>query len=149
MRCAERSGCTSELALSNGALFVHVSIPHVSCEIKMSLKQREPPLCFPFSGVGLLALMTRQGSRDQSVISPLFHPVCRSFCRHFLLLSPPPPLPFSFLCRRYVLHEQAQSCAKRYRILGAVNTAIERNGIKVMILLRLSPLVPFSGFNFM
>lgn len=49
---------------------------------------------------------------------------------------------------RYVLHEQAQSLAKRYRILSAVNTAIERNGVKVMILLRLSPLVPFSGFNF-
>lgn len=47
-----------------------------------------------------------------------------------------------------MLHEQAQSCAKRYRILSAVNTAIERNGVKVMILLRLSPLVPFSGFNF-
>lgn len=56
---------------------------------------------------------------------------------------------FVFLFPRYVLHEQAQSCAKRYRILSAVNTAIERNGIKVMILLRLSPLVPFSGFNFM
>ncbi|CAM9872159.1 unnamed protein product [Scytosiphon promiscuus] len=54
----------------------------------------------------------------------------------------------AFYLGRYVLHEQAQSCAKRYRILGAVNTAIERNGIKVMILLRLSPLVPFSGFNF-
>lgn len=50
---------------------------------------------------------------------------------------------------RYVLHEQAQRCAKRYRILSAVNTAIETNGIKVMILLRLSPLVPFSGFNLM
>lgn len=47
------------------------------------------------------------------------------------------------------MHEQAQSCANRYRILGAVNKAIETNGIKVMILLRLSPLVPFSGFNFM
>lgn len=56
-----------------------------------------------------------------------------------------------FFCRlvRYVLHEQAQRCAKRYRILNAVNTAIETNGIKVMILLRLSPLVPFSGFNLM
>ncbi|CAB1100456.1 unnamed protein product [Ectocarpus sp. CCAP 1310/34] len=54
----------------------------------------------------------------------------------------------AFYLGRYVLHEQAQSCAKRYRILSAVNTAIERNGVKVMILLRLSPLVPFSGFNF-
>lgn len=53
----------------------------------------------------------------------------------------------AFYLGRYVLHEQAQRCAKRYRILGAVNTAIETNGIKVMILLRLSPLVPFSGFN--
>eukprot|EP00903_Cladosiphon_okamuranus_P019689 g18093.t1 len=54
----------------------------------------------------------------------------------------------AFYLGRYVLHEQAQKFAKRYRILGAVNTAIERNGVKVMILLRLSPLVPFSGFNF-
>ncbi|CAN0218014.1 unnamed protein product, partial [Hapterophycus canaliculatus] len=54
----------------------------------------------------------------------------------------------AFYLGRYVLHEQAQNCARRYRILGAVNTAIERNGIKVMILLRLSPLVPFNGFNF-
>eukprot|EP00904_Undaria_pinnatifida_P000308 jgi/Undpi1/10278/HiC_scaffold_28.g12730.m1 len=53
----------------------------------------------------------------------------------------------AFYLGRYVLHEQAQRCAKRYRILSAVNTAIETNGIKVMILLRLSPLVPFSGFN--
>ena len=54
-----------------------------------------------------------------------------------------------FMWTRYVLHEQAQRCAKKYRILSAVNTAIETNGIKVMILLRLSPLVPFSGFNLM
>lgn len=67
-------------------------------------------------------------------------------------ISQPPLLSrtyFFYDSGRYVLHEQAQKCAKRYRILGAVNTAIETNGIKVMILLRLSPLVPFSGFNLM
>lgn len=50
---------------------------------------------------------------------------------------------------RYVMHDCVQKYSKRYRVLGAVNKAIETNGVKVMFLLRLSPLVPFSGFNMM
>ncbi|CAM9111301.1 unnamed protein product [Ascophyllum nodosum] len=53
----------------------------------------------------------------------------------------------AFYMGRYAMHDYVQNYSKRYRVLGAVNKAIETNGIKVMFLLRLSPIVPFSGFN--
>ncbi|CAM9932162.1 unnamed protein product, partial [Choristocarpus tenellus] len=54
----------------------------------------------------------------------------------------------AFLLGRYVLQEQAQSLFNKFRILNAVNKAIETQGLKLVLLLRLSPVVPFSAFNY-
>ncbi|CAM9546640.1 unnamed protein product [Discosporangium mesarthrocarpum] len=54
----------------------------------------------------------------------------------------------AFLLGRYVLQEQAQTLFNKFKILSAVNRAIETQGLKLVLLLRLSPVVPFSAFNY-
>ncbi|CAM9546850.1 unnamed protein product [Discosporangium mesarthrocarpum] len=54
----------------------------------------------------------------------------------------------AFLLGRYVLQEQAQSLFNKFKILNAVDRAIESQGLKLVLLLRLSPIVPFSAFNY-
>ncbi|CAM9718847.1 unnamed protein product [Discosporangium mesarthrocarpum] len=54
----------------------------------------------------------------------------------------------AFLLGRYVLQEQAQALFNKFKILSAVNRAIESQGLKLVLLLRLSPVVPFSAFNY-
>ncbi|CAM9737141.1 unnamed protein product [Discosporangium mesarthrocarpum] len=55
---------------------------------------------------------------------------------------------FAFLLGRYAMYKHAQRWAKKFKILRAVNMAVEDHGIKLMLLLRLSPLVPYSAFNY-
>mmetsp|Transcript_8169 Transcript_8169/g.13190 ORF Transcript_8169/g.13190 Transcript_8169/m.13190 type:complete len:374 (+) Transcript_8169:95-1216(+) len=54
----------------------------------------------------------------------------------------------SFLLGRYVLYEQAQALMNRYSVMKSVNRAIEMEGLKVMFLLRLSPVIPFTALNY-
>lgn len=54
----------------------------------------------------------------------------------------------AFLLGRYVLQQQAQGLFNKFKILNAVNRAIKTQGLKLVILLRLSPVVPFSAFNY-
>jgi uncharacterized membrane protein YdjX (TVP38/TMEM64 family) len=54
----------------------------------------------------------------------------------------------AFLIARYVLRGTVANWARQYRILGAIDRALERNGLRLMLLLRLSPLIPFSIFNY-
>eukprot|EP00218_Dolichomastix_sp_CCMP3274_P013241 CAMPEP_0170147480 /NCGR_PEP_ID=MMETSP0033_2-20121228/34612_1 /TAXON_ID=195969 /ORGANISM="Dolichomastix tenuilepis, Strain CCMP3274" /LENGTH=282 /DNA_ID=CAMNT_0010384289 /DNA_START=18 /DNA_END=866 /DNA_ORIENTATION=- len=54
----------------------------------------------------------------------------------------------SFLLGRYVLRDVVQRRVQRLSVLRAVNEALEHNPLRLMILLRLSPLIPFSAFNF-
>jgi len=54
----------------------------------------------------------------------------------------------AFLLGRYVLRDSAKAWAAKYRILSAVDRAIERSGARLILLLRLSPVVPFSAFNY-
>lgn len=54
----------------------------------------------------------------------------------------------SFLLGRFVLQEQAQGLFIKFKILKAVDRVIETQGLKLVILLRLSPVVPFSAFNY-
>lgn len=54
----------------------------------------------------------------------------------------------AFLLGRFVLQEQAQGLFNKFKVLKAVNRAIKSQGLKLVILLRLSPVVPFSAFNY-
>lgn len=54
----------------------------------------------------------------------------------------------AFLLGRFVLREQAQGLFNKFKILKAVDRAIESQGLKLVVLLRLSPVVPFSAFNY-
>ena len=54
----------------------------------------------------------------------------------------------AFLLGRFVLRDQAQGLFDKFKVLTAVNKAIETQGLKLVILLRLSPVVPFSAFNY-
>ena len=54
----------------------------------------------------------------------------------------------SFILGRFVLKDQAQKLFNKFKILKAVDKAIETQGFKLVFLLRLSPVVPFSVFNY-
>mmetsp|Transcript_36040 Transcript_36040/g.56257 ORF Transcript_36040/g.56257 Transcript_36040/m.56257 type:complete len:228 (-) Transcript_36040:131-814(-) len=55
----------------------------------------------------------------------------------------------SFLLGRYVLREWvATTLVNRHRSVRAVDTVITRSGMKIVFLLRLSPLIPFNALNY-
>jgi uncharacterized membrane protein YdjX (TVP38/TMEM64 family) len=54
----------------------------------------------------------------------------------------------SFLLGRYLLQHQMQKLTKKYTIVEALEAALEKEGLKIFILLRLSPIVPFSLLNY-
>jgi uncharacterized membrane protein YdjX (TVP38/TMEM64 family) len=54
-----------------------------------------------------------------------------------------------FLIARHVARGPVARLAERHRVFGAVDRAIEEGGWKVVGLLRLSPVVPFSAGNYL
>ena len=52
------------------------------------------------------------------------------------------------LLGRFVFREQAKSLSKRYPIIEALDKALESEGLKLMLLMRLCPLIPFSPLNY-
>jgi uncharacterized membrane protein YdjX (TVP38/TMEM64 family) len=54
----------------------------------------------------------------------------------------------AFVRSRYVMRELVQLFAKRYPIVKAADQAFARNGFHVMLLLRLCPIIPFNGLNY-
>jgi len=54
----------------------------------------------------------------------------------------------AFLVGRYVLREWVAELIQKYRIMRAVDAAIKEKGAVLVLLLRLSPVVPFSAFNY-
>jgi len=54
----------------------------------------------------------------------------------------------SFLLGRYILQESAQKLFDKFSILSAIDEAIETEGLRLVLLLRLSPVIPFSAFNY-
>jgi len=54
----------------------------------------------------------------------------------------------AFLLGRFVLRDAAMAWYEKFRIMRAVDRAVARQGLKVVTLLRLSPVVPFSPLNY-
>ncbi|CAB9506090.1 transmembrane protein 41A [Seminavis robusta] len=54
----------------------------------------------------------------------------------------------SFLLGRYLFRDCVMQLASNYPILRAIDRALEQNGLKIMLLLRLSPLIPFNALDY-
>jgi len=54
----------------------------------------------------------------------------------------------SFLLGRYLFRDCVLQLAFSYPIFQAIERALETNGLKIMILLRLSPLIPFNALDY-
>jgi uncharacterized membrane protein YdjX (TVP38/TMEM64 family) len=54
----------------------------------------------------------------------------------------------SFLLARYVLREQVSKLSAKYAIFQALDQALKENGLKIFVLLRLSPIIPFNIINY-
>merc|ERR1711968_332273 len=49
---------------------------------------------------------------------------------------------------RYLLKELTEKLRMKFQVVRAIDTAIEKEGFKTMLLLRLSPLIPFNALNY-
>ena len=54
----------------------------------------------------------------------------------------------AFLLGRYIFRESSEHLAQKYRVLKALERALKSDGLKVMILMRLSPIIPFIFVNY-
>ena len=54
----------------------------------------------------------------------------------------------AFFLGKYVFRKKSEEIAARYRVLSALDKAFQTEGLKVVLLLRLCPLVPFNAFNY-
>jgi hypothetical protein len=54
----------------------------------------------------------------------------------------------AFYRARYMMRDLILLFAKRFPIIRAADRALERNGWRVMLLLRLCPIIPFHGLNY-
>jgi len=55
----------------------------------------------------------------------------------------------TFLLGRYLFRDWVVRLAASYTIFRAVDRALQGNGLKIMILLRLSPLIPYNALDYM
>jgi uncharacterized membrane protein YdjX (TVP38/TMEM64 family) len=55
----------------------------------------------------------------------------------------------AFLLARYLLRDMVQRQLQKWRITAAIDAALATDGLRVMVLLRLSPLVPYNVFNYL
>jgi len=54
----------------------------------------------------------------------------------------------AFLVGRFLLRDWVKDLAKRYAIMEALDVAFSEKGLRIMTLLRLSPIIPFNAINF-
>lgn len=54
----------------------------------------------------------------------------------------------AFLRSRYMMRDLVELFSRRYPIVKAADRALARKGYKIMLLLRLCPLIPFNGLNY-
>jgi len=55
----------------------------------------------------------------------------------------------AFFLSRYVFSDFFQKFSKKYPIMDAINRAIHKEGLKLMLLLRLCPVLPFNAMNYL
>ena len=49
---------------------------------------------------------------------------------------------------RYLFRDSTKKLAQKYRLINAIDKALEKEGLKFTFLLRLCPLIPFNAFNY-
>ena len=54
----------------------------------------------------------------------------------------------AFLRSRYMMRDLIYLFSRRYPLVKAADRALKRNGFHIMLLLRLCPLIPFNGLNY-
>ena len=54
----------------------------------------------------------------------------------------------AFLLGRYLFRDCIEKMSKGYKVFQAVDLALENQGLKILILLRLSPIIPFNAINY-
>lgn len=54
----------------------------------------------------------------------------------------------SFLLGHYLLRDCVHRLTKKYTIFEALDAALQQNGLKIFLLLRLSPIIPFNAINY-
>ena len=54
----------------------------------------------------------------------------------------------AFLLGKFVLRDLSERLASKYKVGKAIDYAIRQEGLKVVLMLRLCPLVPFNAFNY-
>lgn len=54
----------------------------------------------------------------------------------------------AYLLGHFVFHDLVQSLIRKWRITKAIDAAIKEHGLKTMLLLRLSPVIPYNAFNY-
>ena len=54
----------------------------------------------------------------------------------------------AFLLGRYLLRTQVKKLSNKYAIFEALDLALNENGLKIFILLRLFPIIPFNVINY-
>ena len=54
----------------------------------------------------------------------------------------------SFLLGRYLLRDSVSKLSMKYSIFQALDNALETKDLRIMILLRLSPIIPFNAINY-
>lgn len=54
----------------------------------------------------------------------------------------------AFLVGRFLLRDWVENLTKKYAIMEALDTAFAEKGLRIMTLLRLSPIIPFNAINF-
>jgi uncharacterized membrane protein YdjX (TVP38/TMEM64 family) len=54
----------------------------------------------------------------------------------------------AFVRSRYMMRDLIHLFAKRYPLVRAADRALKKDGFRIMVLLRLCPLIPFNGLNY-
>lgn len=54
----------------------------------------------------------------------------------------------AFLLGRYLFRDSVSGLSKKYRIFEALDVALAEKGFRIMLLLRLSPIIPFNFLNY-